>query len=156
MNTYIKLIKLGIYMYHLKFFILILLIMLNSCSQSFQESGLSKNKIKDFKIEIGKTSKQNLIKNYGPPIFENIFNKNTVYYVSHNTSYKTLEKRKTDKLLVYEIILDDNDIVRDYRQYNEKDGYDIDISKNEDKKGFDLTLFWKDIINAMRRKNIEN
>ena len=58
--------------------------------------------------------------------------------------------------MVYEIILDDNDIVRDYRQYNEKDGYDIDISKNEDKKGFDLTLFWKDIINAMRRKNIEN
>ena len=77
-------------MYHLNFLI-ILVFFLNACSQNFQNNGLSKKKLDNFEINIGKTSKQFLTKKYGPPIFENIFNKNVIYYVSHNTSYKTFE-----------------------------------------------------------------
>ena len=47
-----------------------------------------------------------LINNYGPPIFENVFNDNVIYYISHSTSYKTFEERKTKKMLVLEITLD--------------------------------------------------
>ena len=81
-------------MYYLNFFILLLLMFLNSCSQNFQNNGLSEKKIKNFIVEIGKTSKQQLIKNYGPPIFEDVFNNNIIYYVSHNTSYKTFKNVK--------------------------------------------------------------
>ena len=94
-------------MYYLKSFIFLLLFFLFSCSQNFQNNGLSNKTVKNFNVEIGKTSKKQLISNYGPPIFENLFNNNTIYYVSHNTSYKTFTKRKTNKLLVYEIFLDD-------------------------------------------------
>ena len=142
-------------MYHLNFFI-ILIFFLNACSQNFQNNGLSEKKINNLEIKIGKTSKQNLTKKYGPPIFENIFNKNVIYYVSHNTSYKTFEKRKTDNLLVFEIILDNKNIVKQYKQYTKKDSFDLNISKNEDTSGINFTMFWKDIINAMRRRNIDD
>ena len=142
-------------MYHL-IFLIILIFFLNACSQNFQNNGLSKKKLDNFEINIGKTSKQFLTKKYGPPIFENIFNKNVIYYVSHNTSYKTFEKRKTDKLLVYEIIFDNKNIVKDFKKYTEKDSYNINISKNNDDSDLDLTMFWKDILNAMRRNNVDN
>ena len=76
------------YMYYLKF-ILILAVFFNvSCTQTIQKTGLSSVKINEIKIEEGITTKSNLMKKYGPPVFESIFNKNTVYYVSHITGYK--------------------------------------------------------------------
>ena len=142
-------------MHYLNFFI-ILLLFLNACSQNFQQNGLSKKKIDGFDIKIGETSKQHLIKKYGPPIFENVFNENVIYYVSHDISYKTFEKRKTDNLLVFEIILDNKNIVKQYKQYTKKDSFDLNISKTEDSSGINFTMFWKDIINAMRRRNIDD
>ncbi len=143
-------------MYYLSPFIFLLLFFLNSCSQNFQNNGLSEKKIKNFNVEIGKTSKKQLISKYGPPIFENLFNNNTIYYVSHNTSYKTFTKRKTNKLLVFEILLDDKNIVKEFKKFTEKDNLDIVISKNEDNKDFDLSFFWRDIINALRKRNIDD
>ena len=143
-------------MNYLNLFIFLLLFILNSCSQNFQNNGLSEKKIKNFNIEIGKTSKKQLLQKYGPPIFENLFNENIVYYVSHNTSYETLKKRKTNKLLVFEITLDDKNIVSEYKRFTEKDSIDLDISKKQDDKNLDFSIFWKDIINAMRKRNIDD
>ncbi len=143
-------------MYCFKFLIISLLFFLNACSQNFQRSGLSEKTLKEIEIEIGKTTKEQLNKKYGPPIFENVFNKNVVYYISHSTSYKTFEKQKTDKLLVYEIILDDENIVQKYKQYTEKESVNLEISEAEDKSNIDFTNLFKDIINAMRKKNIED
>ena len=133
-----------------------MLLFLNACSQNHQKNGLSVKKLEKLEIEIGKTSKDSLNKKYGPPIFKSAFNDNIIYYVSHNTSYKIFEKRKTDKLLVYEIILDDRNIVQKYKQYTEKDSYNLDVTKKEDDSKIDFTMFWKDIINAMRKQNLEN
>jgi len=88
-------------MCYLKFIIITLLLFFNACSQNFQRSGLSEKTLKQVEIKVGKTTREYLNKNYGPPIFENVFNKNVIYYVSHSTSLKTFEKQKTDKLLVY-------------------------------------------------------
>ena len=143
-------------MYYLSPFIFLLLFFLNSCSQNFQNNGISEKKINNLNIEIGKTSKKELISKYGPPIFENLFNNNTIYYVSHNTSYKTFTKRKTNKLLVYEIILDDKNIVKEFKRFTEKDNLDLDISKNEDDKDMNLLMFWKDVINALRKRTIDD
>ena len=142
-------------MYYLKPFIFLILFFLISCSQNFQNNGLSDKTVKNFNVEIGKTSKKQLISKYGPPIFENLFNNNTIYYVSHNTSYKTFTKRKTNKLYVFEIFLDDNNIVKEFKKFTEKDSLDLDISKKED-IDIDMSAFWKDIINAMRKRNIDD
>ena len=143
-------------MNYLSVFVFLILIFLNSCSQNFQNNGLSVKTIENFNLEIGKTSKKQLISKYGPPIFENLFNNNTIYYVSHNTSYKTFSKRKTNKLLVFEILLDDRNIVKEFKKFTEKDNLDLDISKNEEGKDLDLSIFWKDLVNAMSRRRVND
>ena len=140
-------------MYNLKLIIPLLIFILSSCTQTFQKNGLSEKKIENFDIKIGKTSKKNLIDNYGPPIFENVFNDNVIYYVSHSTSYKTFDDRITDKLLVFEITLDDKNVVQKYKKYSDKDILDIQVDKNNEDKDIDLTSFWEDIVRALRRTN---
>ena len=78
-------------MNNLKLFIILLIFILSSCAKTYQGNGFSNKKIENFDIKIGKTSKKYLIENYGPPIFENIFNDNVIYYISHITSYKNLQ-----------------------------------------------------------------
>ena len=143
-------------MYNLKLIIPFLIFILISCTQTFQKNGLSEKKIENFDIKIGKTSKKNLIDNYGPPIFENIFNDNVIYYVSHSTSYKTFDNRKTDKLLVFEITLDNKNVVQKYKKYSDKDSLDLKVVKNNDEKDLDLTSFWKNLTRALRRTNTED
>ena len=143
-------------MYSLKFIISFLIFILSSCTQTFQTNGLSEKKVENFNIKIGKTSKKFLIENYGPPIFENVFNDNVIYYVSHSTSYKTFDDRKTDKLLVFEITLDDKNVVKKYKKYSDKDSLDIKVVKNNDDKDIDLISFWKDLVRALRRTNTED
>ena len=67
-------------MYNLKLLIAILIFILSSCSQTFQKNGLSEKKIENFDIKIGKISKKFLIDNYGPSIFENVFNNITTLF----------------------------------------------------------------------------
>ena len=42
------------------------------------------------------------------------------------------------------------------KQYDKNDSFNINVNKSEDENELDMSSFWKDIINAMRRKNIEN
>ena len=144
-------------MYYLKF-ILILAVFFNvSCSQKIQKTGLSNIKINEIIIEEGITTKSILIKKYGPPVFESVFNKNTVYYVSHITGYKNLSDRKTLNLVVFEITFDNNNIVNKINKYNKFDSKNVKISnKNSLEKNNVSIQFWKDIINNLRRRNIED
>ena len=143
-------------MINLKLFIILLIFISSSCAQTFQNNGLLEKEIENLDIKIGKTSKKFLINNYGPPIFENVFNDKVIYYISHTTSYKTFEKRKTKKMLILEIKLDNKDIVQDLKKYSEKDSFQINLSKKEDAENINMTSFWKDIIRAIRRKDDKN
>ena len=143
-------------MYYLKIFICLLSFVLTSCSPTIQNNGLSEVKFKKIKIEIGKTSKKDLIRKYGPPIFQSVFNNNVIYYVSHKTSYKLLDKLKTEKLLIYEVYLDKKNIVENFQEYSEKDALNIEISDKVTGDDKDAVLIWKEILNNMRRKNVQN
>jgi len=144
-------------MFYLKF-ILILVIFFNaSCSQKIQKTGLSSVKINEIKIEEGITTKSNLIKKYGPPVFDSVFNKNTVYYVSHVTGYKNLSDRKTLNLVVFEITFNDKNIVNKIKKYNKFDSKNVKISKKNSLEKNNISIqFWKDIINNLRRRNVED
>ena len=144
-------------MYYLKFILILVVIFNASCSQNIQKTGLSNIKINEIKIEEGITTKSNLIKKYGPPVFESVFNKNTVYYVSHITGYKNLSDRKTLNLVVFEITFNNKNIVNKIKKYNKFDSKNVKISdKNSLEKNNVSIQFWKDIINNLRRRNIED
>ena len=143
-------------MYYIKLFIFISITALMSCSQSIQNNGLSELKFKEIKIEVGKTSKMQLVNKYGPPIFESIFNRNVIYYISHKTSYKLLDKFKTKKLLVYEIKLNEKNIVTNFQKYSEEDAINISVSDKSTDDDNNLTFIFKELLNNMRRNNIQN
>ena len=143
-------------MFYLKIFICIISFVLISCSPTIQNNGLSEVKFNKIKIEIGKTSKKDLIRKYGPPIFQSVFNDNIIYYVSHKTSYKLLDKLKTEKLLIYEVYLDKKNIVENFQEYSEKDALNIEISDSETGDDKDAVFILKEILNNMRKKNVQN
>ena len=143
-------------MNNFKLAIVVLIFLLSSCTKTLQNNGFSNKKIESFDIKIGQTSKKYLLENYGPPIFENVFKDNVIYYISHSTSYKTFDDRKTENLLVLEILLDNKNIVQKINEYSKKDSFEIKVSKNQDNKKLNLKDFWKNIIRALRRKNTED
>ena len=144
-------------MYYLKFILILPEFFNASCSQKIQKTGLSSVKINEIKIEEGITTKSNLIKKYGPPVFDSVFNKNTVYYVSHVTGYKNLSDRKTLNLVVFEITFNDKNIVNKIKKYNEFDSKNVKISKKNSLDENNTSIqFWKDIINNLRRRNVED
>ena len=128
-------------MYNLKLIIAFLILILSSCTQTFQKNGLSESKIKNFDLKIGKTSKKFLIDNYGPPIFENVFNDNVIYYISHSTSYKNFNE--------YEgvISLQTLSFIQDYKDV-------IKFLKNSHFKFFACSsLFWEGLIDFKIKVN---
>ena len=143
-------------MNNFKLAIIVLIFLLSSCTKTIQNNGFSNKKIENFDIKIGQTTKNYLLKNYGPPIFENVFKENVMYYISHSTSYKTFDERKTEKLLVLEITLNNKNVVQKIKKYSNKDSSEIKVSKNQEKRNINFTSFWKDIIRALRRTNSED
>jgi outer membrane protein assembly factor BamE (lipoprotein component of BamABCDE complex) len=144
-------------MFYLKFILIFAVFFNASCSQKIQKNGLSSVKINEIKIEEGITTKSNLMKKYGPPVFESVFNQNTVYYVSHVTGYKNLSDRKILNLVVFEITFNDKNIVNKFKKYNKFDSKNVKISKkNSLEKNNTSIQFWKDIINNLRRRNAED
>ena len=51
----------------MKYFLILIIFFLVGCVETKQINGIRFNKIKNFNIEIGKTSKSSLISKYGPP-----------------------------------------------------------------------------------------
>ena len=144
-------------MYYLKLIFLFIVFLNSACSQTIQKSGVSAVEINKIKILPGITSRQNLINKYGPPVFESIYNANIVYYVSHVSSYKNLDDRKTIDLVVIEITLDNNNIVKEFKKYDESDATSINVSNKRtlDRNNTSIT-FWRDLINNISRRNVEN
>ena len=143
-------------MYLLKFFYILIIISLSGCFQSTNSNGLSLKAISDIDIEIGKTSRKNLIMKYGPPTFESVFNKNVIYYISHQYEYKNLSKSQTTNLLVYEIVLNKNNYVEKFKKYNKDNALEIEIAEDIKGENDNLRLFFKNIISNLQKRNIDN
>ena len=141
---------------YLKFFIIFIILFSSSCTSNIQKNGLSIANINQIKIKIGETTKDDLNNKYGPPVFESIFNNNTIYYASHTSSYLNFNPRKTKQLIVFKIILDNNNIVRNVQKYTEKKAKDIVISKMDTNDRDNKGILWKQIINNMRRQAVKN
>ena len=127
------------------------------CFETKQINGIRFDKIKNFNIEIGKTSKSSLISTYGPPSFESPFKKNIMYYTSQNTVYKNLSAPKVEKMILYQIYLDENGIVTKFNKYNEQEIVNLEIMDDgKEKKENKLRALFKQMINNLQRRNLEN
>ena len=144
-------------MHFLKYFFIIILFFLSGCFQNKQINGISLNKINSFNLEIGKTSKAFIVDAFGPPSFESPFNKNTIYYISQNTIYKNLEAPRVEKMILYEVHLDKNNIVQKINKYDEKKIVDLKIADDEIEQNENtLTGLFKEMIDNLQKRNFKN
>ena len=144
-------------MHFLNFFLFIVVLLFTGCVETKQINGISFNKINDFNIEIGKTSKILLLDKYGPPSFESPFNKSIIYYVSQNTIYKNLDDPKVEKMILYKINLDENNLVKEFKQYDEKDIAKIEIAEDAlEQNDNKLMLIIKEIIGNLQKQKLQN
>ena len=141
---------------YFKFLIIFIILFISSCTDNIQKNGLSITSINEIKVKIGETSKEDLNNKYGPPVFESMFNKDIVYYASHTSSYLNFNPRKTKQLVVFKIFLDNKNIVKSVQKYTEKNAKDIDISKRNTNDRDNKGIFWKQILENMRRKAVKN
>jgi len=141
---------------YFKFLIIFIILFISSCTENIQNNGLSITKINQIKVKIGETSKEDLNNKYGPPVFESIFNNDIVYYASHTSSYLNFNPRETKQLIVLKITLDNKNIVQNVQKYTEKNAENIDVSNmntnDQDTRG----LFWKQILENMRKTAVQN
>ena len=84
----------------LKYFVILIMFFLFGCVETKQINGINFDKINNFNIEIGKTSKSILRNKYGPPTFESPFKKDMIYYISQNTLYKNLSAPQVEKMVL--------------------------------------------------------
>lgn len=141
----------------LKYFLILIMFFLFSCVETKQINGISFDKINDFNIEIGKTSKVSLISKFGPPTFGSPFNQNIIYYTSQNTVYKNLNAPQVEKMTIYQIHLDENGLVSKFNKYNEKDIVNLEIEEDgREKDEGSLILFFKQMLNNLQRRNLKN
>ena len=141
----------------MKYFLILMMFFLVACVETKQINGIRFNKIKNFNIEIGKTSKSSLINEYGPPSFESPFKKSIIYYTSQNTVFKNLSAPQVEKMILYQVYLDKNGIVTKFNKYNEKDIVNLEIMNDgKEKKENTLRALFKQMINNLQRRNLEN
>ena len=141
----------------MKYFLILIIVFLVGCVETKQINGIRFDKIDNFNIEIGKTSKSSLISKYGPPSFESPFQKNIIYYTSQNTVYKNLSAPKIEKMILYEIYIDKNGLVTKFNIYNEKEVVNLEIM-GDGKVNRENTLrtLFKEMISNLQKRNLDN
>ena len=141
-------------MIFMKYFLILIMFFLVGCVETKQINGIRFDKIDNFNIEIGKTSKFSLISKYGPPSFKSPFKKNIIYYTSQNTVYKNISAPQVKKMILYQIYLDEDGLVTKFNKYNEKEIVNLEIiGDGKEKNENTLRALFKQMINNLQRRN---
>ena len=139
-----------------KVLLLFIIFFISSCSEKIQINGLTNTIISQMNVDIGTTTKDELNKKYGPPVFEGIFNNNIIYYISHESSYQNFNPRKTKKLLIFKIILDKDDKVKSLKKYTEENAQNIIVSKEKTRTINNEGILLKQILENIKKNNLKN
>lgn len=143
-------------MTNFKFFIIFFILFISSCSEKIQTNGLSLLQINQMDIKIGEVTKNQIYIKYGPPIFESVFNKNVIYYLSHKSSYLNFNPRETKELVVLEITFNNKNIVKSINKYSEKNAKNVNVSMENTTNKNNQGEFFKQIIDNLKRNNLKN
>ena len=143
-------------MTNFKFFIIFFILFISSCSEKIHTNGLSLLQINQMDIKIGEITKNQIYTKYGPPIFESVFNKNVIYYLSHKSSYLNFNPRETKELVVLEITFNNKNIVKSINKYSEKNAKNVNVSMENTTNKNNQGEFFKQIIDNLKRNNLKN
>ena len=144
----------------LKLFNLYLLLLLVSCSLSFDKEILNYGSIlKSFdqiNIKKGETSKSFIVKKLGPPSFINPYDRKNVYYISQKMKKEIGNVSQFEETRFLEILYNEYDKVVEFSFKKENLPNDISLSKlnqksiTDDRTSFEVL---RNILSNLRRNN---
>ena len=144
----------------LKLFNLYLVLLLVSCSLSFDKEIINYGPIlKSFdqiNIKKGETSKSFVIKKLGPPSFVNPYDRKNVYYISQKMKKEIGNVNQFEEANFLEIFYDESDKVVEFNFKKEKLPNDFSLSKLNEKSLVDDRMsfeIFRNILSNIRRKN---
>ena len=144
----------------LKLFNLNLILLLVSCSYSFDKEiiyyGPNLKSINKIKIKKGETSKSFIIKQLGPPSFTNPYNKKNVFYISQEMKKEIAKVNQFQEVNFLEIFYNENDRIVEYNYKKENLSNEINLSELDEKSiAEDRTTFefLKNIFSNLRRRS---
>ena len=121
----------------LKFLNLSLLFLLVSCSVQFDKEiinhGPNLKSFNENNIKKGETSKDFVIKTFGPPSFTNPYNKKNVYYISHEMIKEIGNVNQFQETRYLEIYYDENDKIKEFYYKKEHLSNEISLSDLNEK-----------------------
>ena len=141
----------------MKKLIFILFLFTISCSNNkvINNHGTSALDIKSNKIEISKTNKNDILKEFGKPSSESLFDKNKWFYIERkkvNQSVFKLGKQKIDKNYILEIAFDKYGIVETKKLYTLEDMNDIKIAKDITSKDYGDESYIQRVLSSVKQK----
>ena len=144
----------------LKLFNLYLVLLLVSCSLSFDKEILNYGSIlKSFdqiNIKKGETSKSFIVKKLGPPSFINPYDRKNVYYISQKMKKEIGNVSQFEETSFLEILYNEYDKVVEFSFKKENLPNDISLSKlnqksiTDDRTSFEVL---RNILSNLRRNN---
>ena len=144
----------------LKLFNLYLILLLVSCSLSFDKEilnyGPTLKSFEKINIKKGKTEKSFIIKKLGPPSFVNPYDRKNVYYISQKMRKEIGNVNQFEETSFLEIFYNENDKVVEFNFKKENLPNNISLSKLNEKSIADDRISFevlRNILSNLRRNN---
>ena len=141
-----------------KFYIIILsLLFISNCSLNkvIKHHGVNYLDIKEKKLIINQTNKNDILKILGPPSTKGIFDTNIYIYIERKTSSSKLRKLGKEKLLVNNVLIveiDNKGILVSKDFLNKEKINEMNFSSNITEKKYSKKSFIYSFLNTMRQK----
>ena len=141
-----------------KIYIIILsLLFISNCSLNkvIKHHGVNYLDIKEKKLIINQTNKNDVLKILGPPSTKGIFDTNIYIYIERKTSSSKLRKLGKKKLLVNNVLIveiDNKGILVSKEFLNKEKINKMDFSNNTTEKNYSKRSFVYGFLSSMRQK----
>ena len=141
----------------MKKIVLIIFLITLSCSNNkvINTHGQSALDIKANKITVFKTNKNDILRIFGKPSTNSMFDENKWYYIERkkiNQSIIKLGKQKIDRNYILEVNFDKYGIVESKKLYSLEDMNDIKVTEDVTSNSFSDQSYIQKVLNSVRQK----
>ena len=141
----------------MKKILILIFVILASCSleKVTQHHGIHNLELKQKKLKINYSNKNEIVELMGPPSIKNTFDNNVYIYIERKTSSSKLSKLGKKKLLKNDVLvleIDNNGILLSKNFYNKDDMNEIKFGENFTGVDYEKKSFIYNFLSSLRQK----
>tara|TARA_B100001057_G_scaffold466237_1_gene523174 strand:+ start:6628 stop:7089 length:462 start_codon:yes stop_codon:yes gene_type:complete len=141
----------------MKKILILIFVILSSCSleKVTQHHGIHNLELKQKKLKINYTNKNDIVELMGPPSIKNTFDTNVYIYIERKTTGSKLSKLGKKKLLKNDVLvleIDNNGILLTKNFYNKDDMNEIKFDEKFTNVDYEKKSFIYNFLSSLRQK----